>query len=384
MFKYFLTIQLLLGLSVYAVESDRELALIEELTNAPGGSGFEGPVRTILLRELDRLQLDTTTDNMGNLYAYREVGTGKPKVLLMAHMDEVAFIVREISDEGFIFFDQIGWWVDPVVVGQKWVISTPKGPVKGITGLESSHIVVGYPKIPEVSKVRMFLDIGASSKEEAEAMGIRPGLSITPDVAFEVLNGTNRYCAKAFDDRIALVAILKALENLKGVKLPCEVAFAATVQEEFVMKGSQAVFQSTTPDVVVNVEVGIAKDFPVHFPTHLSNNPRLGKGPTIFVYDNSMLPSNSLVNHFISVANGANIPFQYESELVNYGQDGCRLQGAGRGTFVINLGVPTRYVHSHYGILDRADFDQMVVLLENFLTSFGSRELAGLKDSPGR
>lgn len=300
------------------------IQLIEELTEAHGGSGFESPVREILRREIRALGYSMQTDAMGNLYAFRETNTGKPKVLLMAHMDEVAFIIREISNDGYLLFDQVGWWLDPVVVGQKWVVSTPKGIVKGVTGMESSHILEGYPSVPAVSKKKMFLDIGVSSKEEAEALGIRPGLPITPDVKFEVLNGTNRYCAKAFDDRIALIAILKALENVQGADLPCEIAFAATVQEEFAMKGAQAVFAMTKPEVVINIEVGIARDFPVQFPNHLSQHPKLGKGPTIFVYDGIMLPSNGLVEYFSQLATSYTIPFQYESQAMNYGQDGGR------------------------------------------------------------
>jgi len=378
--KFFLSIFLLITSISIASESDPTLELIRSLTNAPAGCGFEGPVRNIMKDQLKDLLIEMKTDKMGNFIGFREKDTEKPRVLLMAHMDEVAFIIREISEDGFIFFDNIGWWIDPVIVGQKWVISTPQGRVTGITGIESSHIIVGYPTIPPVSQKKMFLDIGVKSKKEAEALGIRPGLPITPDVDFVVMNGTDRYCAKAFDDRIALAAIIMALKNLEGKELPCEVVIAATVQEEFVMKGSQAVFANTHPDVVVNIEVGIARDFPVLFPNHLSNSPCLGMGPTIFVYDNSMLPNNNLVNYFTFIAKKYDVPFQYEAELINYGQDGCRLQGAGCGTYVINLGIPTRYVHAHYGITDRNDFDHMVFLLENFLRNFDQASLSDLSE----
>ena len=361
-----------------ASEHDPTIELIRSLTNAHGSSGFESPVCNIMKEQLSDLLVDMKVDKMGNLIGFRGKGKDKPRVLLMAHMDEVAFIIREISEEGFIFFDNIGWWIDPVIVGQKWIISTAKGPVSGITGIESSHVIVEYPRTPNISQKRMFLDIGVKSKQEAEALGIRPGLPITPDVDFQILNGTQRYCAKAFDDRIALASIITTLQRLKGIDLPCEVVVAATVQEEFVMKGAQTVFASTHPDVVVNIEVGIARDFPVLYPNHLSHTPRLSKGPTIFVYDNSMLPTNGLVDYFSWIANEYQIPFQYEAELVNYGQDGCRLQGAGCGTYVINLGIPTRYVHAHYGILDRSDFDNMGLLIENFLRSFDKAALEEL------
>ncbi len=362
----------------FASEQDPTLELIRDLSNAPGSGNFEGPVRDILKRELEELQFSMQTDHLGNLLGFREMAAGKPRVLLMAHMDEVAFLIREITEEGFIVFDSIGNWVDPVVVGQKWVISTPKGPIKGITGMESSHVIVEYPKLPPISQKQLFLDIGVKSKEEAEALGIRPGLPITPDVAFEVMNNTERYCAKAFDDRLALAAIITALKNVSEKELPCEIVFAATVQEEFWMVGSQAVFASTHPEVVVNVEVGVARDFPVIFPNHLSHHPCLGKGPSIFVYDSSMLPSNGLVEYFIVLAQNNLIPFQYEAEGVNFSQDGCRLQGAGCGTHVINLGIPTRYIHAPYGIADRFDFDKMVELLVCFLQSFDDDALKHL------
>ncbi len=378
--KLLLTLLLCSATLSLSAENDPTIELIRSLTNASGGCGFEGPVRNIMKDQLKDLLIEMKTDKMGNLIGFREKETKKPRILLMAHMDEVAFIVREISDDGFIFFDNVGWWIDPVVIGQKWIISTPKRSISGITGIESSHVIVGYPTIPPLSQKKMFLDIGVKTKKEAEDLGIRPGLPITPDVDFQVLNGTQRYCAKAFDDRIALAAIITTLQKLKGVELPCEVVIAATVQEEFVMKGSQAVFASTHPDVVVNIEVGIARDFPVLFPNHLSNYPCLGMGPTIFVYDNSMLPSNGLVNCFSFLAKKYDIPFQYEAELINYGHDGCRLQGAGCGTYVINLGIPTRYVHAHYGITDRSDFDNMVRLLDSFLRNFDQNSLQNLAD----
>lgn len=356
--------------------TDPVVELIRVLTNAHGSSGFEKPVRKIVENQLDDLLVQMQVDKMGNLIGFREKNTGKPKVLLMAHLDEVAFIVREISEDGYIFFDNIGFWIDPVILGHKWVISTPKGPVHGVTGVESCHVIVGYPKNLTVSQKEMFLDIGVRSREEAEALGVRPGLPMTPDVDFQILNGTQRYCAKAFDDRIALASMITTLQKLKGVDLPCEICVAATVQEEFQMKGAQTVFDSIEPDVVINLEVAIARDFPVLFPNYLSNTPKISHGPAILVYDSSMLPANGLVEYFSWIANKYDIPFQYDSQLIFFGQDGCRLQTSGTGAYVINLGIPTRYVHSHHGILDRCDFDHMGLLLEKALKSFDINKIA--------
>ena len=365
--------------------ADAVLELLQTLTETHGASGFEGPVRKIVEDELQGVMADLHLDGLGNLIGKRETETGhKPRVLLMAHLDEVGFLVREISEEGFIFFDNAGGWIDQVILEQKWVISTPKGPIIGVTGAEPPHVILDYPKQPcNVSQKKMFLDIGVRSKEEAEALGIRPGLPITPYATFHELSSSGRYLAKAIDDRVGLAALITTLKNLVGEELPCEIVLAATVQEETFMRGSQVIFDSTQPDVVFNIEVGIARDFPVLFPNHLPRVPRLGERPSIFVYDATVIPNHNLIEHITSVAKEQNIPFQYECQGLWYGNDGCRLQVSGKGIPVINLGIPTRYVHSHYGVMERSDFDQMVELLQATLRGFTSDVMEAIRDRSG-
>lgn len=348
--------------------------LIKKLTEAHGASGFEGSIRRIVAESLQGVLEGTDVDGLGNLIGHlQKPQEGAPRVLLMAHMDEVGFLVRRIDENGFIFFDSVGAWIDPVILEHKWVITTPKGQVFGVTGVESAHVIEEYPKVTTPSQKKMFLDIGVSSRAEAEALGVRPGLPITPFVSFENLNGMDRYMAKAFDDRIGLAAVITALKNLKEENLACDVIFAATVQEEVGSRGAQAVFEGTLPNIVINVEVGIARDFPVLYPNFLTNTPCIGKGPTIDVYDSGMIPNNRLVDYFIDVAHMNGIPFQFEPQSLGYFQDGCRLQTSGQGCAVINICIPTRYVHSSYGVVDRKDFDSLVKLLECAVKEMNSK-----------
>lgn len=267
--------------------------LIKQLTEVHGASGFEEPVRKIVADNLQGVLEGMNVDGLGNLFGHlQKPREGLPRVLLMAHMDEVGFLIRHIDENGFVFFDSVGAWIDPVILEHKWVITTPNGQVFGVTGVESAHVIEEWPDVSTPSQKKMFLDIGVSTREEALALGIRPGLPITPCVNFESLNGKDRYIAKAFDDRIALAAIITALKNLKNEELSCNVIFAATVQEEVGSRGAQAVFAGTYPDIVINVEVGIARDFPVLYPNFLTNTPCIGKGPTIDVYDAGMIPNN--------------------------------------------------------------------------------------------
>ena len=167
---------------------DSTVKLLAELTNADGAPGFEGPVRDILRREWRGLLADLRTDGVGNLLGRLPGPADSPRVLLMAHMDEVGFLVRYIDERGFVYMSPLGGYIDQSVLTQRYTIMTPRGPVIGYTGFKSTHIVSSEERSRLVALQDMFLDIGARSREEAERMGVRPGLPVTYRTEFEVLN----------------------------------------------------------------------------------------------------------------------------------------------------------------------------------------------------
>src|SRR5262245_37465600 len=120
---------------------DATVKLLAELTNANGAPGFEGPVRDILRREWRSLLSDLRTDGIGNLLGRLPGSAESPRVLLMAHMDEVGFLVRAIDDKGFVYMNPLGGYIDQSVLTQRYTITTPRGPVIGYTGFKSTHIV---------------------------------------------------------------------------------------------------------------------------------------------------------------------------------------------------------------------------------------------------
>ena len=357
---------------------DRVVRLLTELTNAHGAPGFEGPVRNILRREWQPLLTDLHTDGLGNLLGTRRGRADGPRVLLMAHMDEVGFLVRHIDDNGFIYFHGVGGYFDQSVLTQRMAILTPKGVIVGYTGMKSGHILRPAERTQMVPIENMFIDIGARSRQEAmERFGVRPGLPIVYHGEFEVLNGTGRYLAKAWDDRVGLAAITEALRQLEGAH-PNTVVVAATVQEEIGLRGASVVQVSTNPDIVINLEIGIAGDFPLLTSPTLSQE-ALGKGPSVFVFDNSMIPNNNLVEWIIKVAGEGGIPLQFES-VTGYGEDGAMLQKSATGIPAVNIGVPTRYGHSQLGVIDRADFDNTVRLLVEMLRRLSASEVEAIRD----
>ena len=153
--------------SAQAPAQDATVKLLAELTNANGAPGFEGPVREILRREWRGLLADVRTDGLGNLFGRLRGSAESPRVLLMAHMDEVGFLVRHIDERGFVYMNPLGGYIDQSVLTQRYTIMTTRGPVVGYTGFKSTHIVPVEERTRMVALQDMFLDIGARTREEA-------------------------------------------------------------------------------------------------------------------------------------------------------------------------------------------------------------------------
>jgi putative aminopeptidase FrvX len=359
-------------------EADETERLLEELTNAHGVSGFEGPVRDILRREWKDLLTDLHTDGLGNLIGSLPGNSDSPRVLLMAHMDEVGFLVRHIDENGYLYIHNVGGYFDQSVLTQRLSILTARGEVLGYTGMKSGHILRPDERDRMIPLQDMFVDVGASSRAEAEAMGLRPGLPVAYATKFEVLNGTRRYLAKAWDVRVGLAVITEALRQLRSRPHPNNLQVAATVQEEIGLRGASVVTATTSPDIVINLEIGIASDFPLLTSKALSQE-ELGKGAGIFVFDGSMIPNNNYVEWILRLADENTILVQFES-VTGYGEDAAMIQKSARGVPAVNIGIPTRYGHSQSGVIDRADYDHTVALVVKMIERLTAAEVASLRE----
>jgi len=357
-------------------KDERTIRLLEELTNSDGPTGFEGPVRDIVRREFSSIGLEASTDGLGSVIGVMRGTSDAPKIMVAAHLDEVGMMVRYITDDGFIKFQNLGGWLDQALINQRWTIHTRKGPRPALSGLRSIHTTPGDLRVRVTPATEIFLDAGARSKEEAEAMGIRPGDPIAPWSPFMKMSDT-RYAAKAWDDRLGLALMIESARRFKekGVKLPNTVYFVGSVQEEVGMRGAQTAAKAVKPDLGISLEVGIACDFPGVGPDLAQEC--LGKGPAIFLHDSSMLVNVKLRDHFFAMSEKAGIPLQTEV-IAGYGEDGSAMQMHATGTPAINVTVPVRYVHTHTGILDLGDFNQALELLMRALESFDAKTVAGI------
>ncbi|MBI4234032.1 MAG: M42 family metallopeptidase [Chloroflexi bacterium] len=341
---------------------ERVERLLEELTNAYGPPGFEEPVRAIMRRELSPVSDSIETDGMGSLIARLRGGQDSPRVMLAAHMDEVGLLVKYVTQEGFVKFQPLGGWLDHALINQRFVILARNGPVHGVTGLKTPHVIAAEQRATLAFKwQQMFLDVGATSRKDAEErLGIQPGDPIAPESKFQALAGGQCYLAKAWDDRVGLAVMVEAMSLLSKRPPPNAVYAVSTVQEEVGLRGAHTSANLVRPDVGINLEAGVAADYPGTSQEEAQE--RLGGGPGLFLHDSSMLPNLKFRDLVVDVAREQGISLQFEV-LSGYGQDGAEMQRAYAGIPTINITVPTRYLHNHNGVISRQDFDGAVALV---------------------
>ena len=335
--------------------------LLEELTNAHGPSGFEGPVRQIVRREFQPLADEIQTDGLGSLIARLGDSSAGPRIMIAAHLDEVGMMVKHITPGGFIKFQTLGGILDQALINQRYLIRTRNGMVRGVAGLKTPHVMSQQERGRLTPKDEIFIDVGATSRLDAEQrLGIRPGDPIAPDSRFMKLNDPKLYVAKAWDDRAGVAVAIEVLKRLKRNPSPNVVFAAATVQEEIGLRGAQTSSHIVKPDIGISIEAGVAADYPGIYPDEAQE--RLGRGPGIFLIDSSMIPNVKLRDFVIDLADEMGIPLQLEV-ISGYGEDGAQMQRAYGGAPVVNLTVPTRYLHNHNGVIHRDDFDRAVELV---------------------
>lgn len=339
--------------------ADATLELLKELTEANGIPGYEGPVREIVRKYLEPLG-KLSQDKIGSVICQVEGGAEAPKVMLAGHMDEIGFMVKHITKEGFLHFLPLGGWFDQVLLGQRVVIKTRMGDVVGVIGAKPPHLLPADQRNKVVKRKDMYIDIGATSKEEVEEAGVRPGDPVIPRADFVPLINGKTYLSKAFDDRVGVALIVSTLEQLKSVKHPNKVYGVATVQEEVGVRGATTSVRAVDPDVAIVLESDIAGDVPGIKPDESSVE--LGKGPTVLIYDARMIPNIKLRDFLMETAEEIEVPLQV-SYIEGGATDGAAIHLHNIGVPTVVIGVAARHIHSDSSIIHREDYDNAVKLL---------------------
>jgi putative aminopeptidase FrvX len=336
----------------------KALSLLQELTEAHSISGHEDEVRAIFIDELSDVGPLATDRNGSVICAHNNDG---PRVLVAGHMDEVGFMVQNITLDGFIQFVTIGGWWTQVMLGQRVEIRTRSGEkVIGVIGSKPPHFLPPEQRNNPVPVEAMFIDVGASSRHEAtDDFGISLGDPIAPFSPFTALTNSSLFMAKAFDNRVGMAGVIQSALELAETDHPNELVFAGSVQEEVGLRGAKTLANFVKPDVAIVLEGPPADDTPGF--SILDSQGKLGGGVQIRLYDPSAIGNPRLAELAIQTAEKANIPYQVTVRRSG-GTDAGSLHIANQGIPCVVLGTPARYIHSHNAIIDIDDYLAMVSL----------------------
>jgi endoglucanase len=332
---------------------------LKELTEAHGIPGYETPVRKIVTKHLQSLG-ELSQDKLGSVICKKTGTSESPRVMYAGHMDEIGFMVKYITKEGFIKFLPLGGWFDQVLLGHRVTIKTRDKDVTGVIGAKPPHLLPSDERTKVVQKKDMYIDIGASSKEEVEEAGVRAGDPIVPQANFEVLANGKTLLSKAFDDRVGTALVIQALQQLQDVEHPNTVFGVATVMEEVGIRGATTSVRAIDPDVAIVLEADIAGDVPGINPDQ--SDIKMGKGASVLIYDARMIPNLKLRNFVIDLAAELDIPLQL-SYVEAGATDGGAIHLHNTGVPTIVMSVPARHIHSHSSMIHRDDYDRALRLL---------------------
>ena len=354
---------------------DERLMLLKEMSELPGVSGFEDEVRKYIRGHMEEFS-EVTKDNIGSLICKKQGLNETPKIMIAGHMDEIGMMVTYITKEGFLKFQTLGGWWEQVMLAQRVVVKTSNGDVPGIIGSKPPHILKSEERKKVTEKDQMFIDIGASSKEDAESMGVMPGDPVVPYSPFQQMKNPKYLMGKAWDNRVGCAIFMEVIKELSKEDHPNTIYGVGTVQEEVGLRGATTSVAAVEPDIGFALEVDIAGDTPGI--QEFEAQAKLGKGPSILLYDSSMVPHRKLRDFVIQTAKESNIPIQFNA-MAGGGTDAGRIHLYKTGVPSLVIGVPARYIHSHAGIIHRDDFDGVVSLLVELAKRLDAAAVAEIK-----
>ncbi len=338
---------------------DNTLKFLKRLTDANGIPGNEREVRLLMEEELKGTVDEVQYDRIGSYIGIKNGNPKGPKVMLAGHMDEVGFMVTDITDEGYIKFAPMGGWWSQVMLAQQVNITTRKGDiVRGAIGSKPPHILSPEERKKPADIKDMFIDIGVPNKEAAEKTGIKIGDMITPHIEFTVMSDPNYLMAKAWDNRIGCAVAIEVAKNLKNEKHENVLYAVGTVQEEVGLRGAHTTGNKVNPDIAFAVDVGIADDSP----GGKGEYGKMGQGLQITLSDRSSIGHKALREFVEGVADDLGIKYQYQT-LAGGGTDAGALHLKHDGAPALSLSVASRYIHSHTSMIHRQDYEDLVKLL---------------------
>ena len=337
--------------------------LLQELSDAFGVAGFEDEVRAQIQKHISPFVEEVRTDALGNLLAVRK-GKEDLTLLLDAHMDEIGFIVKWIDDKGYLRFAPLGGWDPRILPSHRVEIQTRSGEKRlGVIGSTPPHILKEEARKQAIVLEDLFIDVGASSRQEAVKMGLQIGDPLTIHYPFTELS-PGYLTGKAFDDRAGCTVLIETARRLAETDLELNLVFAFVIGEEVGLRGARTAAYQVDPDFALALEGTVGADMP-GVPEE-SQPVRIGHGPAITVADRSIIVSRKMVQALERAAEEEKIAYQYK--LPTYGgTDAGAIHLSRAGVLAGVVSVPCRFIHSPNSTLCADDFENTIRLVTRFV-----------------
>ncbi|PYO83680.1 MAG: endoglucanase [Gemmatimonadetes bacterium] len=338
------------------------LDFLKRLLDTPGPSGFETAPARVWRDHVKGFTDQVTSDVHGNSVAALNP-KGTPRLMLAGHIDEIGLQITHVDDEGYLYFAAIGGWDSQVLVGQRVVITGPKGPVHGVIGKQAVHLMK-REDLDKVSKITdLWIDVGTGSKAET-LQRVRIGDPAVLDAEVqEFPNG--RIVSRSIDNRIGAYVVAEAARLLAQDRPKHAAVFAvATTREEIAWTGGGARTSAVgiDPQVALVVDVTHATDYPGAEKKRAGEH-KLGGGP---VLARGSAVSQVVFDLLVQCAEQEDIPYSVQAAPHDTGTDADAIYNALRGIPTGLVSVPNRYMHSPNEMVAREDLERAARLLAAF------------------
>jgi putative aminopeptidase FrvX len=330
--------------------------VLEKLSNANGVTGREDEVRDLMKKHLKPYVDETRIDRLGNIFALKKGKKDAPTVMLAAHMDEVGLMIKNITKRGFLQFAKVGGIDDRILFAQKVIVHTDKASLTGVIGSKPPHIQTDEERKKVLEADKLFIDVGAKDKKEAEKMGVHIGDVVSFDTKFARV-GKDVVVGKAFDDRVGCSMIIEVMRRLP--KVDCNVYAVGTIQEEVGLRGATIAAFQVAPDVGIALEATVAGDMPGMREGEAPAKMR--EGPVLTVADAGLITHPKILTLLINSAKEHKIPYQLETGIRG-ATDASKIALTREGVPSGVISVAARYIHSPAAILNLDDVEKAIQL----------------------
>ncbi|MFC5774707.1 M42 family metallopeptidase [Ectobacillus antri] len=355
--------------------NEQTLELFRTLTELPGAAGFEHEVRRFMKQELAKYSDEIIQDRLGSVFGVKKGDENGPRVMVAGHMDEVGFMITQITDNGMLRFQPLGGWWSQVLLAQRVQIITEKGPVTGVIASIPPHILSEELRAKPMDIKNMLIDIGADSREQALSFGVKPGQQILPICPFTPMANQKKIMAKAWDNRYGCGLAIELLKELKNEMLPNMLYSGATVQEEVGLRGAQTAANMINPDIFYALDASPANDAS----GDKNEFGQLGKGTLLRILDRSMVTHRGMREFILDMAETHNIPYQYF--VSQGGTDAGRVHTSNSGVPSAVIGVCARYIHTHASIMHVDDYAAAKELIVKLVKATDRTTLETIKNN---